>query len=53
MRWNFSLTDTQVKPVVKDGWIALSGKVTFGFQRTSAATAVRNLTPSWTPKASK
>lgn len=43
LRWNFSLADTQLKPVVKDGWVTLSGKVTFGFQRNSAATAVRNL----------
>lgn len=43
LRWNFSLADTQVKPVVKNGWVTLSGKVTFGFQRNSAANAVRNL----------
>lgn len=43
LRWNFTLADMQVKPVVKDGWITLSGKVTFGFQRNSAANAVRNL----------
>lgn len=43
LRWNFSLADTQVKPVVKDGWITLSGKVTFGFQRKSAGNSVRNL----------
>ena len=43
LRWNFSLADTQVKPIVKDGWVTLSGKVTFGFQRNSAVSAVRNL----------
>ena len=43
LRWNFSLADTQVKPVVKDGWVTLSGKVTFGFQRNIAVSAVRNL----------
>ncbi len=43
LRWNFSLADTQVKPVVKDGWVTLSGKVTFGFQRNLAVSAVRNL----------
>ncbi len=43
LRWNFSLADTPVKLVVRDGWVTLSGKVTFGFQRNSAATAVRNL----------
>ncbi len=43
LRWNFSLADTQVKPIVKDGWVTLSGKVTFGFQRNSALSAVRAL----------
>jgi osmotically-inducible protein OsmY len=43
LRWNFSLADTQVKPVVMGGWVTLSGKVTFGYQRNSAANAVRNL----------
>jgi len=43
LRWHVSLADTQVKPVVKDGWVALGGKVAFGFQRTAAANAVRNL----------
>lgn len=43
LRWNFSLADTQVKPVVKDGWVTLSGKVTFGFQRNLAVSAVRKL----------
>ncbi len=32
-----------MKPVVKDGWGTLSGKVAFGFQRNSALSAVRNL----------
>ena len=44
IRWNVLLTgDTQIKPVVKDGWVMLSGKVNWGFQRTSAENAVRNL----------
>jgi len=43
LRWNFSLADTQVKPVVKDGWVTLSGKVTFGYQRNSAESSVRHL----------
>ena len=43
LRWNFSLADTQVQPVVKDGGVTLGGKVTFGFQRNSAVSAVRSL----------
>jgi osmotically-inducible protein OsmY len=43
MRWNVAISDTQIKPVVQDGWITLSGKVSFGFQRTSAENAVRYL----------
>ncbi|HWG71193.1 MAG TPA: BON domain-containing protein [Steroidobacteraceae bacterium] len=43
MRWNVAMSGTQIKPVVKDGWITLSGKVSFGFQRTSAENAVRYL----------
>ncbi len=43
LRWNVSVSDAQIKPVVKDGWITLSGKVTWGFQKTSAGNAVRNL----------
>ena len=43
MRWNVAVSGTQVKPVVKNGWITLSGKVSFGFQRTSAENAVRYL----------
>jgi osmotically-inducible protein OsmY len=43
LRWNISLANIQVKPVVKDGWVTLSGNVTFGFQRNAAVNAVRNL----------
>jgi osmotically-inducible protein OsmY len=35
--------DMQVKPVVKDGWVTLSGKVSFGYQRNSAANTLRSL----------
>ncbi len=43
MQWHVSMGGTQIKPVVRDGWVTLSGKVNWGFQRTSAENAVRNL----------
>ena len=43
LQWHVSMGGTQIKPIVKDGWITLSGKVNWGFQRTSAENAVRNL----------
>lgn len=43
LQWNVSLAGTQIKPVVKDGWVTLSGNVSWGFQRISAENTVRNL----------
>lgn len=43
LRWHVAMGDTQINPVVKDGWVTLSGKVTWGFQKTSAENAVRTL----------
>jgi osmotically-inducible protein OsmY len=43
MQWHVSIGDTRIKPVVKEGWVTLSGKVSWGFQKTSAEHAVRNL----------
>ncbi len=43
LRWNVSLAGSQIKPVVKDGWITLSGNVSWGYQRISAENTVRNL----------
>ncbi|MGC1523254.1 MAG: BON domain-containing protein [Steroidobacteraceae bacterium] len=43
LRWNVSLAGSQIKPVVKDGWITLSGNVSWGYQRMSAENTVRNL----------
>jgi osmotically-inducible protein OsmY len=43
MQWHVSMGGTQIKPVVKDGWVTLSGKVSWGYQRTSAENAVRHL----------
>lgn len=43
LRWNVAVGAAQIKPVVRDGWITLSGKVTWGFQKTSAGNSVRSL----------
>jgi len=43
LRWNVSLSGTDIKPVVKDGWVSLSGQVSWGFQRITAEVSVRNL----------
>jgi osmotically-inducible protein OsmY len=43
LQWNVSTGGAQIKPVVKAGWVTLSGKVNWGYQRTSAENAVRNL----------
>jgi len=43
LQWHVSMGGTQIKPVVRAGWVTLSGNVSWGFQRTSAENAVRNL----------
>jgi len=43
LKWDVSMGGTQIKPIVKDGWVTLSGKVSWGFQRTSAENVVRHL----------
>jgi osmotically-inducible protein OsmY len=43
LQWHVSLGGAKIKPVVKDGWVTLSGTTSWGFQRTSAENAVRNL----------
>jgi osmotically-inducible protein OsmY len=43
LRWHASVSDSQITPIVQDGWLTLSGKVSFGYQKTSAENAVRNL----------
>ncbi len=43
LQWNVSLIKTQLKPVVKDGWVTLGGQVSWGYQRTAAENAVRHL----------
>ena len=43
LRWHVATTSMQIKPVVKDGWITLGGEVQWGFQKSAAENAVRNL----------
>ena len=43
LRWHVAMGTSDVKPVVKDAWVTLSGKVQWGFQKTAAESAVRNL----------
>ncbi len=43
LRWHVSISDSPITPVVKGGWVTLSGKVEFGYQKTSAETAIRHL----------
>ncbi len=41
--WTTYLPKDTVKVMVEDGWVTLSGQVQWGFQRATAATAVRYL----------
>lgn len=43
LRWHVATVSAQIKPVVKDGWITLSGQVQWGFQKSAAENAVRSL----------
>jgi osmotically-inducible protein OsmY len=43
LRWHVATTSMQINPVVKDGWITLSGEVQWGFQKKATENAVRNL----------
>jgi osmotically-inducible protein OsmY len=43
LRWNVSLGGAEIQPVVKDGWVSLTGKVSWGYQRFLAESAVRHL----------
>lgn len=43
LRWHVATGGESVKPVVVDGWVTLSGKVQWGFQRNAAENAVRYL----------
>jgi osmotically-inducible protein OsmY len=43
LEWNASVPKSRVKVLVKDGFITLSGKVEFYYQKNEAERAVRNL----------
>jgi osmotically-inducible protein OsmY len=43
LRWNALTSVTSIKPIVKDGWITLSGTVAWGYQKMAAANCVCNL----------
>lgn len=43
LNWNFSIGSSDIKAVVKHGWVTLSGQVTFGYQRSVAEGVVRYL----------
>jgi len=43
LKWNVSLSSAEIKPVVKDGLVTLSGRVSWGYQRAGAENAVRYL----------
>lgn len=43
LRWNVATAGSSIRPIVKDGVVTLSGDVQWGFQKTSAMNAVRNL----------
>jgi len=43
LKWHFALESSDVKAVVKQGWLTLSGHVLYGYQRTVAEGAVRYL----------
>lgn len=43
LQWHVSLSQAQIKPIVKDGWVTLGGTVSWGYQRTAAENAIQNL----------
>ena len=43
LKWNVSLSSADIKPVVKDGRVTLTGKVDWGYQRAAAENTVRYL----------
>jgi osmotically-inducible protein OsmY len=43
LKWHFALESSDVKAVVKQGWLTLSGHVPYGYQKTLAESAVRYL----------
>jgi osmotically-inducible protein OsmY len=43
LKWHFALESSDLKAIVKQGWVTLSGHVSHGYQRTIAEGAVRYL----------
>ena len=43
LRWHVSVGDSPITPIVKEGWITLSGKVNLAHQKTAAENAIRHL----------
>jgi osmotically-inducible protein OsmY len=43
LRWNLEVPSDSVKAVVSNGWVTLSGNVTWNFQRKAAESSVRYL----------
>ena len=43
LRWHVATAGYEIKPVVTNGWVALTGKVQWGFQKNAAVTAVGHL----------
>jgi osmotically-inducible protein OsmY len=43
LRWNDSVPPDKIKPVVRDGWVTLEGKVPWYYQKSAAEGAVRYL----------
>jgi osmotically-inducible protein OsmY len=43
LRWHTSVSESPITPVVKNGWVTLSGKVTLGYLKASAENAIRHL----------
>lgn len=41
LKWNVSVPADKIKPVVRDGWVTLEGKVRWYYQKTAAEGAVR------------
>jgi osmotically-inducible protein OsmY len=43
LKWHFALESSDIQAVVKQGWITLSGHVSYGYQKSVAEGAVRYL----------
>jgi len=43
LRWHIATAGYEIKPIVTNGWITLTGKVQWGFQKNAAETAVGHL----------